>query len=160
MSKSLIAAFVCVALAAGMSSTVQAYPTGATVSTGTNPIRSAAGVMALGSGTTASDIIAAPADQDLVITDVWLGLVANNSGVLCDSFVRLFGSDGVTYGAFSMRTTQVSSNSMGNVVDFHSPSGLLIPAGVSVSLVFQDRLCDAVAYFELPYTISGYLAQP
>jgi hypothetical protein len=160
MSKSLIAAFVCVALAAGTSSTALAYPTGATVSTGTNPIRSAAGVISLGSGSTAADIIAAPADQDLVITDVWLGLVTNNSGTLCDAFIQLLGSDGQSYGAFPMRTTQISSNTLSGLVDFHSSSGLLIPAGVSLSLTFQDRYCSSLSHFELPYTISGYLAQP
>jgi hypothetical protein len=160
MSRSRIAAFVCGALAVGMSSLALAYPTGATVSTGTNPIRSAAGVMALGSGTTASDIIAAPTDQDLVITDLWLGLVSNNSSTFCDSFIQLVGSDGQSYGAFSMRMTQLSSNTKSGLVDFHSSSGLLIPAGVSLSLSFQDRYCSSLSHFELPYTISGYLAQP
>jgi hypothetical protein len=160
MQKSVTSAVVYLSLAAGMSGTVHAYPTGATVSTGTNPIRSAAGVMSLGTSTTASDIIAAPADQDLVITDVWLGLVSSNSSTICDAFIQLLGSDGQSYGAFSMRMTQLSGNTMSGLVDFHSSSGLLIPAGVSLSLTFQDRYCSSVSYFELPYTISGYLAQP
>ncbi len=160
MSRILIASLVCLMSATLMSGTALAYPAGATVSTGTNPVRSAAGIMSLSSSTTAADIIVAPSDQDLVITDVWLGLVANYPSVVCDSFVRLLGDDGIIYGAFSVRITEISSNSMTNEVGFHSSSGLRIPAGVSVSLVFQDRYCSALSHFELPYTLSGYLAQP
>ena len=136
-----------------------AYPGATAVSVGSNPIRSAAGVLTMGTAMSVPGVMAAPSDQDLVITDIHMGLVSNSSA-FCDAFVKLADDAGNIYAAFSLKYTSPVSDSAGNLIRYSSATGIRIPAGVSVNLSIQDRYCSSLGYFELTYTLSGYLSQP
>jgi len=68
------------------STTADAYPAGAAISTGTNPFQSVAGRINLGSVTTVDDVIGAGSDHDLVLTDIVISLrpVASEGGFSID----------------------------------------------------------------------------
>jgi hypothetical protein len=130
------------ALAVGLgfslaSSSAVGYPAGAAVSMGSNPLWSVGGTP------TSTETLTAPADQDMIITDVhfantdghWLRLEMHLSG----STVAAFISDG---------TTDRPSVSL--------QSGIRVPAGDTLSMGFAGYHGLSTSR----YTVSGYYAQP
>ncbi len=71
--------------------TAVGYPAGASVSTGTNPVDAWAGTV----GSSTTSILTAPADQDIVVTDVHL-----SCNYMCETRVTMTRSDGTTVGSF------------------------------------------------------------
>ena len=132
---------VCLAFLLGFIVSAQpavGYPTGATVSTGTNPLWSHGGEMS--SGTTIS-IPAAP-DSDLIITDIVLTSDHGNIERL-----TLSGSDGKIHGKFQLQTAY----SMQRHISHSYASGIRIPAGEALEITATGSVY---------YSLSGYHAQP
>jgi hypothetical protein len=140
------------------SSDAVGYPAGAAVSMGGNPVvsfggtRNSAGTDAIGP---------APADQDLVITDIYLsGNGVHSTYHACRWTVSLESETGVTLGVFkTWSQVNYASNSIGNENIFVPlQSGVRVPAGESLSLVVaQDSGGTSCS---IAYTLSGYHAQP
>ena len=147
---------------AASSSAVFAHPSTATISTGSNPVRSAAGQIDLGATYSASSVITAPADHDLVLTDIILGIAVESDGVRCSGVLQLVSSDGTVLGEYSLRSGRVDNdNSTGASRQYAGSTGVRVPAGNSVSLNWDDTYrSHGMHYFNLIYTLSGYLAQP
>jgi hypothetical protein len=118
------------------SSEAVGYPAGAAVSLGTNPVWSTAGTVG---GSTTITVIEAPADQDVVITD--LSMYCSGAAHL---FLRL--DDGTLVGRY-----RVVDNA--GLVNRSLNSGILVPAGRSVQL--ENESSPTVFY-----NYSGYYAQP
>ncbi len=142
-------------------SPASAYPSGATVSVGSNPIRSAAGRMDPHTTSTVSDVIAAPADQDLILTDIVLALSQADSSCKADGMARLQDDTGKTYADFVVSTPNTGNAAKEQTV-FRAQSGIHVPASTSLTLVWtwNFRNCPYLGYHYLTYIVSGYLAQP
>ena len=139
--------------------TAHAYP-GAAVSTGSNPVRSMAGVQDFAGGFYRADVIAAPADQDLILTDIILGCVSENDDARYSVMVRLLGSDGVAYGAYALQSGRIYATTSGST-NMAGPTGIRIPAGVSISIQWTFGYKSHLDWaYSGTYTLSGYLAQP
>jgi hypothetical protein len=119
------------------------YPAGSAVSTGANPVDSWAGNVS----STSTPVLTAPADQDLVITDVHLS--CNSS---CDTRVELRTSGDALVGNFWVSGGYGSSYDSLSIQQAFS-SGLRIPAGQTLNI--SNTTGHSVAY-----TLSGYQAQP
>ena len=137
--------------------TAGAYPAGPSISTGSNPIVSAGGSFE-GPGSEAA--LSAPDDQDLIITDVMLGLPQSNEYCRGNGTVHLRDGAGNSYGEFAVGTTHMG-NAQATPTVFHARSGLRVPAGTSITLswTWDYNYCGTSTY-DLVYTLGGYLAQP
>jgi hypothetical protein len=122
--------------------TAVGYPAGASVSTGTNPVDAWAGTV----GSSTTSILTAPADQDIVVTDVHL-----SCNYMCETRVTMTRSDGTTVGSFWVSGGYGSSYDSLSVQQQFS-SGIPVPAGQNLSLQSSSGT--------IAYTLSGYLAQP
>ncbi len=137
------------------------YPSGPAVSYGANPVRSATGHWDLSSATTTeSDVISAPADQDLVLTEVVIGVVQNSNSCFSTGRFQLKLDSGETLANLPITTTTLSSG-QNHPVHLSFDSGLRVPAGMSVSAQwdFVMHSCGMTQY-DLDYVVSGYLATP
>jgi hypothetical protein len=151
--------------------TADAYPAGVTVSTGTNPIVSVGGSQEFEPSEPASlEVMTAPADQDLVITDVRFDL---SSGHLqCGEVARvtLTTPSLGTVGEYSVMSPIVRF--YGSETAFLAPtnsqqsmaSGLRVPAGEALTLTvthddWGGSYCTTSYIQELRFTLAGYLAQ-
>ena len=143
----------------GLSGVAQAYP-GTAISAGSNPVRSVAGIRNLGDGFTVPDIISAPSDQDLILTDVFLGCAVLHDGQYYSGYVTLVGSDDVIYGAYTLQTSRLYDGGAPSTHNLAGTTGLRIPAGVSVSLVWTFTYQNyADNTHTMTYILGGYLAQ-
>ena len=152
------------ALAVGLgyalsSSMAVGYPS-SSVSYGSNPVQSAAGDIDLHTTTSVSDVMRAPSDQDLIITDVMLGLPQSSEYCRGNGTVHLRDGAGNSYGEFAVGTTHMG-NAQATPTTFHARSGLRVPAGTSITLswTWDYNYCGTSTY-DLVYTLGGYLAQP
>ena len=138
------------------------HPSGLAVSLGSNPIRSTAGIIDLGVTALASAVIAAPADQDLVLTDVMLGISTEHDDARISGFVTLQGSDGTDYGVYVLQGGRIYVDvSAGGSRQYAGSTGVRIPAGVSLSLSWTHAYSSHGSHrHSIAYTLSGYLAQP
>ena len=143
------------------SSQASGYPAGPVVSHGSNPVRSASGHRDLsGPVDSWSAVISAPADQDLILTEVVVGLTQDNQGCWASGRFELNDADGVR-----IATVPVHNGHMYNVqnqpVQIEFSSGINIPAGtvVDVEWNFVVHNCGMTS-FDLSYILSGYLATP
>ncbi len=132
---------VCLAFLLGFVVSAQpavGYPTGATISTGTNPLWSQGGE------TSSSTTISIPADidADLIITDIVLTPDHGNI-----EQVTLRGADGKIHGKFQVQT----ADSMQRHISHSYASGIRIPAGEALEITATGRV---------HYSLSGYHAQP
>ena len=151
---------LCMLTVLGASETVYAYPSAA-VSTGSNPVRSSAGFQDFAVGFETADVISAPADQDLILTDIILGYVIENDDARFSAHVQLRGSDGVTYGVYAMQSGRLYSSATTRASNFAGQTGIRIPAGVAVSIKWTfGYQSHADFYYSGTYTLSGYLANP
>jgi hypothetical protein len=123
-----------------------------TISTGSNPIVSAAG----GSSGT---LFVASADQMIVISDVVLSATGNNGNdSSCVSHIQILLSSGDIIGDFRLSSDGYDGRAVGgqqapsNIM--HSfRSGLPVPASETASISISGQ-CS------VSYTISGYYAKP
>ena len=142
------------------SSTAIGYPAGAVVSTGTNPIRSAAGSMDLATTATNYDVLSAPLAHDLIITDVIAGLNQNSDYCDGNGVMRIQTSSGEVYAQVPVYMGHMD-NTVPGVTTVQTVSGLRIPAGTALNVQWEwfSRQCGESSY-KLRYNISGYLSQP
>jgi len=134
------------------------YPAGGAVSMGANPIASFGGSSS--SGGTVS-IGPAPADQDLIITDVNLtGHGVHSSYHACKWTISLQSETGTTLGAFKIwsQVAYYNYTAGGGHVSAQLQSGVRVPAGESLSLVLAQD--SGGSSCNVAYTLSGYYAQP
>lgn len=153
-------ALVCLVVVAP--SEALAHSSGLAVSLGSNPIRSTAGVIDLGVTTSAAAVIEAPVDQDLVLTDITLGVSTENDDARVSGFVYVSGSDGVDYGVYVLQLGRIyDDGSSGGSRQYLGASGIRIPAGVSISLNWTTAYTShGLSRHSIAYTLAGYLAQP
>jgi hypothetical protein len=126
-----------------VSNPAQGHPSGMVVSTGTNPIVNVAGQLSSSAWVT---VMTAPADQDIVVTD--LVFSANHSGA-GEPELRL-GSTSTTVGRYFIFG---GSYNGGGPAHFSLLTGIRIPAGDSLELNI-----NTTNYVN--YSLSGYYAQP
>ena len=137
-----------------------AYPT-AVVSTGSNPVRSAAGLQDFALGFNTPAVIAAPADQDLILTDIVLGYVIEHNEARFSAHVQLQGSDGRTYGVYALQSGRLYDSAVTQASNFAGQTGIRIPAGVTVSIDWTfGYQSHSDFFYSGTYTLSGYLANP
>jgi hypothetical protein len=145
------------------------YPSGAAISTGSNPVFSTGGSFEFdpGAGATTPSIAAAPADQDLIITDVSFSVSSGHSSCSLQAQIDLL-VDGEGLAAYSpmsgmARSNYYAFNATPAVQSF--TSGVRVPAGSSLDirtglLTWAGDYCDDSRSQYLVYTLSGYYAQP
>lgn len=156
------------------SSDAVGYPAGAAVSLGSNPVWSRSGSMSIpwgwwGDPMETIEIMVAPSDQSLVITDVVLSPVTSDGG--CRETVKVVlnagGEDIGTFVATTPYLRNAANSSDGSArAELSLSSGLKAPVGTTVQLgaasLEFDGACSGSSsrITDLFYTISGYYAQP
>ncbi len=125
------------------------YPAGS-VSMGTNPVLSAGGVIS----STTDDLFTAPADQDVVVTDVWLTTNSRS----CSADIQLTTTGGATVSTLKVFSyfyegTYEATNTHPGSIQHSFGSGLPLPAGETLRIT-ESGGCSVA------YTVSGYYAQP
>ena len=120
----------------------QGYPTTA-ISTAYNPVQAWAGEF----DNHASTVLTAPADQDIVITDIHL-----SCNYMCEDKVQMTRSDGTEVGLFWI-SGGYGNNYDSSKIEQQFSSGIPVPAGQSLTL-------QTINGYTAAYTLSGYQAQP
>ena len=137
-----------------------AYPSPA-VSTGTNPVVSTGGTIERSASV---ELFVAPAEQDLIITDVAFDLEVED--VTCMSTIVLtfsIESSGEILGRRTVNMVWWSNNFGAHTkhVDSAMVSGMRIPAGETALLTTNAPMWDScTADTSVVYTVAGYYAQP
>ncbi len=159
-SQSILIAVLAMGLGFSLaSSPAIGYPATGATGADRNPIVSAGGTV---SGSSVVPILTAPADQDIVITDVILGARDHYS---CMAQAQVSITDGATVlGSFAigLNTQRPDYTIYKPHVAARLESGILIQAGMPVELQIHHTgglHCDG-GLMEIDYTVSGYLAQP
>ena len=141
------------ALAIGLGYTLSSaqavgYPAGAAVSYGANPVVSVGGLIDDATIT----LISAPADQDLVITDLLLTMYVGN----CNSSITLTNSAGDTVAQVRLKGVEHRGGDDAahwlSSVEHSFKSGIPVPAGENLNMT-EGGSCDVA------YTASGYYAR-
>lgn len=151
----LLALVACVALSVLVTSQqAVGYPAGVAVSTGSNPVVSSGGTLSL--DTSAASVITAPADQDVVLTDLLVGMSAHNNNCFAEAVGTIGTSSDPELAVFSIGRLAYTAGT-----SFKLQSGIRIPAGESATLSLRSRYLYCLSSnYEVHYTVSGYLAQP
>jgi len=121
------------------------YPVGAAVSLGTNPVWSVAGNITSSVGT--ADLVSAPAEQDLVVTDIQLA--SASSSFTCAASFTL--DTGTQVGRIRFAGIR-EWGWYGHQSSFES--GIRVPAGQNLNL--STSSCG----IDVDYMLTGYYAQP
>jgi hypothetical protein len=159
----LIAALSCALGLALSTSPAIGYPAGPSVSYGSNPIVSAGGVVYGGESTS---VFTAPADQDVVVTDLLLSSNADNECLRAHQSTLTL-SSGAVVGKFDTHSSWVKryyeyDSSPGLSVSHTFGSGIRVPAGQSLTLStaesWQYGSCSGT--YGVAYSVSGYQSQP
>ncbi len=141
-------------------STASAYPAGATISHGTNPVVSAAGRVSVDAA--ATDLFVVPAGQTLIVTDVTAS--ASTTDSTCAILLRftLQRSDGTIVGEYNLGLDTAGYTwLLPDDVDVNYVSGLTVPAEETLQVLAASQVVKAsCSTIEVSYTISGYYAQP
>jgi len=143
------------------SSVAVGYPSGTAISTGVNPVVSASGHIDLSSAThTEVAVMTAPADQDLIITDVVVGMLQNSDGCRATGHFEVVDSEGNSLANVPIQNPHLANGAI-NPVQINLDSGLRVPAGRTVDLNwgFVYHYCGFTSY-DLDWVLSGYLAAP
>ena len=153
---SMVAGLIVAATLGTLSNNAIGYPV-STTSLGANPIVSTGGTVSINSVSTATT---APPNQDLIITDVVLG-VTNSYSYYCEANfqVVLTTSGGASLGNFVVGHPNLDASQLRNEV-ISLRSGLRVPANESVQVAINNIWKDCGNYYTLNYTLTGYLAQP
>ena len=159
----LIAALSCALGLALSTSPAIGYPAGPSVSYGSNPIVSSGGLVYASESTTA---ITAPADQDVILTDV---LLSSNSDSAClrSHQTALTLSSGIVVGKFVTSSSWARQHydwdsSPGLSVNHTYGSGIRVPAGETLSLSVTQHWAEGSCSGShgVSYSVSGYQSQP
>ena len=122
------------------------YPAGAAVSTGTNPLWAVGGNHYPGA---AMEIITAPSDQEIVVTDILMTFECTS----CTPTVILKANDTTISRTVFRHYRSGSGYATTSVPLRHTfSSGLPVPAGQTLTMEVSANSVD--------YTLSGYYAQP
>ncbi|MCP4816769.1 MAG: hypothetical protein GY888_30015, partial [Planctomycetaceae bacterium] len=152
-----VATGVLATMALGPSS-AEGYPAAASVSYGHNPVMASGGSLPMGESIT---VFSAPADQDIIITDVVLTPDAADYYCMAGIQFRLALGSGASVGTYSM---QIKSDydrgytSFSQNVIAQYASGIRIPAGDSLQASADFRYeysCDSGS-ISVSYAMSGY----
>ena len=152
------------------------YPAGAAVSVGSNPVQSGGSQVAVPyDSAVVSDLVTAPDDHDLVITDLRLSAITTREECM-EIWTVSVTSDGETkahYGLYSGHIRYSSSGSGWSAysatniregLDVQLASGIVIDAGktaeVSVDWFDAYGSCGGTRTGMLTWSYSGYLTQP
>jgi len=147
------------ALALGLSLSVpdaKGYPAGAAVSLGTNPVFSQGGSVERGD---ADSVLTAPADMDLVITDVSLGIFTNHYYCKQVLGVRLYLVDETILARYPIMIDIYRHGGIYNQT-VNMQSGIRLPAGEAMLLWVESGASEGCSDARVDYTFSGYYAQP
>ena len=138
--------------------TAEGYPTGTVISTGSNPLVAQGGRLTYSSDE--HTVFVAPADQNIVLTDVLLTGGVTNYDCRGQSRITLTTSSDLVLGIFAV-DQRASETSQTGIILAHYESGLAVPAGESVRIRTDGNYasCGASNHY-VNYSISGYLAQP
>ncbi len=139
------------------------YPA-ATISHGTNPIVSVGGAFSIGPSDTASEaLITAPADQDVIITDLQFSGTSTSSSC-SERWPVTLTSGGSTIAAYTSGIGSTNDYSYPEGLSVRLASGLRVSAGETLSLdVYReawDGSCSWSREASFRWTVSGYMAQP
>jgi hypothetical protein len=138
-----------------------AYPAGAAVSRGANPVGAWAGYVERSGSTT---VFTAPADQDFVVTDVILIPEFTSLGCRAIARVELTLSTGERVGRYTLGwTASVNGDqfSIPSHVAVQYSSGIPVLAGTSLTMLVTDLETYAcLPTWGVNYNLSGYHAQP
>jgi len=146
------------------SSQAVGYPATSAISYGSNPVWSAAGRLV---DDDAPVLISVPVDQEVVVTDVQLGMSDQDSDFNCMTKWTVDLQEGSeTFGTWALQQYRHYSDGDSwtpgvQQVDASYTSGLRVPAGTSLTLTankLYEMDCSGDAYVH--YTVSGYYAQP
>ena len=134
------------------------YPAGSAISTGSNPVTANGGRLPYSGGS--ETVFTAPADQNIVVTDVVLTGVITSYDCRAQSSVILSTPSGPHLARFSVDMRTYSQSSTG-VVTAHYQSGLPVAAGESLTIETSSNFTSCSSSdLAVDYSISGYLAQP
>ena len=140
-----------------------AHPGGATVSMGSNPIVSFGGSMGVPTTGEVSTELAAPADKDLVLTDMNISGSTNYSDC-SENWPVTFTIDGTTVAVFTTGPNMLGSNRGDQRFQQTFVSGIRIPAGQTMTMSTLrsewNGSCGWARIAEIRWTFSGYYAQP
>ena len=140
------------------SSDAVGYPTAA-ISTGANPVLSAAGAH----NTSDTATLFAAEETDVVVTDVVLTMSSDDNEYCMVSFVHsLQLSDGTKVGEFAVGMHSPASNqpTVESSLSASFESGIRLPAGDTLSLHTDLRYKAGCGDATVHYTVAGYRAQP
>jgi len=140
----------------------QGYPAGSAISYGHNPVVAYGGNLFNGSTTT---VITAPADQDIIVSDVVLTPDSTDHTCVAGLQFRLELGSGPSVGTYAMQiktdAERSYTNTSQNVVAQYS-SGIRVPAGDTLQAAVNHSYEYNCTRSELSvaYAVSGYIAQP
>jgi F0F1-type ATP synthase assembly protein I len=137
----------------------QGYPAGAAISSGSNPVVSTGGRLTGDGGSLT--VFTAPAEHDLIVTDVVLTGAVTGYDCRGQVSVQLKRADTAETLARFTVDNRTHDYSQSGLVDSHFVSGIVVPAGVNLALEtsLNYHTCST-SYYHVDYTLSGYLAQP
>ncbi len=140
------------------------YPASSAISYGANPVWSAAGRLV---HEDAPVLISVPSDQDLIVTDVQLGMSDQDSDFNCMTKWTIDLLDGDdSFGTWAMQQYRHYSDGDSwtpgvDHIDSNYTSGLRIPAGTALTLTASKLYeMDCTGDNFVHYNISGYYTQP
>jgi hypothetical protein len=130
-----------------------AFPQGANVSMGSNPLFSFGGTVSNNTTT----LFTAPSDQIMVVTDILLSMTQDS----CKSTVSFTTTSGLTLGTINLHSKQIDTGGSYNRAALTGPtqtqhafnSGLPLSIGDTLEII-ESGNCG------VGYTVSGYYAQP
>lgn len=134
------------------------YPAGSAVSAGSNPVVAQGG--RVGYSGSSETVFTAPADQNIVVTDVVLTGASTSGDCYGQVGVILSTPSASNLAHFSV-DDRTYAQSTSTVVTAHYQSGLPVLAGESLTIRSSGnfRTCGP-DFYAVDYSISGYLAQP
>jgi len=134
------------------------YPATSAISTGSNPVLAHGGRLSYSGDE--QTVFTAPADQDIVVTDVVLSGANTTYDCRGQSRVTLTTPSGGTLASFAVdQRAQVYTQT--GIITAHYGSGLPVSAGESLTIHTDSGFASCpTSYHYVDYSISGYLAQP
>ncbi len=140
------------------------YPAAA-ISLGSNPAVAAGGSMSMPtSGAATATLLTAPADQDVILTD--LSISGTSDWTSCSERwpVTLTTSGGVTVGEYTAGIGSTNDYSFPKELELHLLTGIRVPAGESLELsTYRDAWggsCSWSRVATVRWGISAYHAEP
>jgi hypothetical protein len=136
----------------------EAYPSGAAVSYGSNPVFSVGGTLDFVAG--ADSPAVGSTGQDAIITDILMTPTVNNGNCVATTAVELADSSDSLAQFGVILSSLLNGGDIGE--EIHLESGIRVPDGETLTLTSSG----AIAHSSCPtnitiyYTLSGYYAEP